>query len=131
MGRAIPRNENQNGTEMINRTALALETIAERLYANRELTVDPGDAVYEQAQYLYARSIEDSIENTTEYTATVVVDNVGDKSVRVQSVYTPADTLIRDYGTDVVDIPMGNRSLMDIINELRTQNTSSIYNKYR
>lgn len=126
-GGAISRTENQNGFEMVNRTALALESIAERLYANGDLTVDPGDAVYEEARRLRASTIEDSIDNCTEYIAQVN----GRGEITIQSKYTPEADAIRDYGTERVSIPMENRSLMDIINELRVSRENSIFNKYR
>mgnify|MGYP007069954308 CR=1 FL=1 len=126
-GGAISRTENQNGSEMVNRTALALESIAERLYANGDLTVDPGDAVFEEARRLRASQIEESIENSTDYIAQV--NSHGE--INIQSKFTPEADAIRDYGTERVSIPMENRSLMDIIKELRVSRENSIFNKYR
>lgn len=108
-----------------------LEEQAERLYAARALLVDPGDAVFEQARNLGNASIELSIENTTDYIAQVVNGSIpGSKYIRIQSKTTPDAEMIREYGTEMVDIPMESRSLMDIIRELRAP-ASRIFNKYR
>lgn len=122
----ISRMENQNGFEMVNRTALALESLAERLRQERRLNVDADDAVYEQARNLGVNNIEFSIEMSTDYVA-----QVSNGNIIIQSQYTPEDEAIRNYGTERVSIPMENRSLIDIISELRTSSESSIFNKYR
>lgn len=105
----------------------ALESVANRLYSNGDLTVDPGDAVFEKASNLMGSTIEESIENSTDYIAQV--NSRGE--ILIQSKFTPEVDAIRDYGTERVAIPMGNRSLMDIIWELRVGREDSIFNKYR
>ena len=102
------------------------EEIAERLYRNG-LTVDPGDATFELARNLNHESIESSIEGTTDYFATATRDyiQVGNNNLETGEA-------MREWGADdVVNIPYGNRSLMDIIMELRTSNVADIYRKYR
>ena len=114
-----------------NKTNDALESIADKLYGNG-LTVDPGDAVYETAANLAASgrgpsAIVESIEGTTDYSAQATRDYVQVWSNNLN----PGDAM-RLYGADdMVRIPYGNRSLMDIINELRVMNTSAIYQKYK
>ena len=108
----------------------AQEEIAERAFAQRLLRVDPGDAVYEEARNLYDSSITDSIENMTDYFAYVVRGDT-ENYVRIQSSFTSPAAAIRDYGTEMVDVPMGNRSLMDIIRELQQTRESEIFRKYR
>ena len=106
--------------------ATQIYDIAERLYANRDLTVDPGDAVYEQARNLYDSSIESSIENTTNYSALVRGNEIDlwENNLEI------GEAESRWGLDDKVTIPMENRSLMDIINELRVENVSTIYKKY-
>lgn len=106
-----------------------LEEIANRLYRNG-LTVDPGDAAYESAINLAAtdggRSIEDSIEGTTDYFAQATRTYV-----QVGSNHLNAGEAIKKYGTDdMVRIPYGYKSLMEIIMELRTSSEQEIYRKY-
>lgn len=108
-----------------------LEPIAERLYRSGGLRVDPGDATYENASALAAtdggRSIEESIEGTTDYFAQATRSYV-----QVGSNHLDAGEAMRKYGTDdMVRIPYGHRSLMEIIYELRTSSEADIYRKYR
>lgn len=107
------------------------EELAERLYANGGLFVDPGDATYETARNLAAvdggRSIEESIEGSTDYFAQATRDYV-----QVGNSGLDAGEAMREWGADdMVRIPYGNRSLMDIIVELRTSNVADIYRKYK
>lgn len=109
-----------------------LDDLAERLYANGGLTIDPGDAVYETASRLadssYGRDrIEESIEGSTDYFAQATKDfvQVGNSGLEIGEAE-------RNWGADdMVRIPYDNRSLMDIIWELRRSNVSEIYTKYR
>lgn len=108
-----------------------LEEIANRLYRDGSLTVDPGDAAYETAANLAAvdggRSIEESIEGTTDYFAQATRNYV-----QVGSNNLDAGEAMRNWGADdMVRIPYGYRSLMEIIMELRTSNVADIYRKYR
>ncbi len=107
-----------------------MEDIAQRLYDNGGLTIDPGDATYEYAATLAMitkSGIENSIEGTTDYTA-----QAADDYVQVWSNSLNPGNAMNEWGTDdMVRIPYGNRSLMDIINELRTKNPSTIYKKYK
>ena len=101
--------------------------LAERLYENGGLTVDPGDAVYEQAKNLRRGSIEESIEGSTDYFATAMQDYV-----QVGNSGLEAGEAMREWGADdVVNIPYGDRSIMDIIWELRTKKVADIYRKYK
>ena len=108
-----------------------LEEFAERLYRQGGLKVDPGDAAYEDARTLAAtdggRSIEESIEGTTDYFAQATRSYV-----QVGSNHLDAGEAMRNWGADdMVRIPYGYRSLADIIYELRTSNVADIYLKYK
>ena len=110
---------------------VSYDDLAERLYSNGGLIVDPGDAVYETAANLAAtdggRSIEESIEGSTDYFAQATRNYV-----QVGNSGLDAGEAMERWGADdMVRIPYENRSLMDIIWELRTSNTSDIYNKYK
>ena len=111
---------------------VSLDDLAERLYENGGLVIDPGDAVYETARNLanntYGRNrIEESIEGSTDYFAQATNDYV-----QVGNSGLEAGEAERNWGADdMVRIPYENRSLMDIIWELRRSSVSDIYTKYR
>ena len=107
------------------------EQLAERLYSIGGLTVDPGDATYTRATDLAAtdggRSIEESIEGSTDYFAQATRDYV-----QVGNNGLDAGEAMREWGADdMVTIPYRDRSLMDIIRELRTSNVADIYRRYK
>ena len=105
----------------------AMERLAETLRRERRLNVDIDDALYEEARNLGPSSVEFAIDMSTDYNSQV--NNRGE--IIIQSQYTSEADAIRDYGTERVVIPMENRSLIDIIQELRTSNESTIFRKYR
>ena len=106
--------------------------IAERFYANKELTVDPGDAVYEAARFLRTDQIGDSIDNLTDYSAIPEVARGGAiTGITIMPKYDNSRDLVSEYGDDSFRIPLESQSLMDIITELRSSSMTSLFRKYR
>ena len=109
-----------------------LEDIAERFYANGELKVDPGDAVFEAARYMRSDQIGDSIDNLTDYYAMPEVARGGAiTGVTLMPKNYESSELISDYGADSFRIQLESQSLMEIISELRSSSMSSLFRKYR
>lgn len=110
---------------------VSYDDLADRLFSIKALAVDPGDAVYETAANLArtdgGRSIEESIEGSTDYFAQATRNfvQVGNNGLNT------GEAMERWGADDMVRIPYENRSLMDIIWELRTSNVGDIYRKYR
>ena len=115
----------ETNAERLNRQ----EDAAERFYRGGDLLIDPGDAVYSN---LYGNvrnnptAISESIENLTDYDA-ILSDNYVELLPRH---YDSAD-LIRDYGEDSFRIPYEDKTLMDIVDELRRTSMSKLFSKYK
>ena len=105
------------------------ESVAERFYRDGDLRIDPGDAVYAN---LYGNvqnnptAIADSIENLTDYDA-IISDNY----VQLLPRGYDSEDLIRDYGDDSFRIPYEDKTLMDVVEELRQTSLSKLFSKYR
>ena len=106
--------------------------MAERWYRSGELMADPDEAVYEQARNLTRSQVGDSIDNLTDYSAMPQTDYSGKVAdITIIPNNFSSEDLINDYGVDSFRIPTDDRSLVDIISELRTTGMSKLFAKYK